>query len=715
MKHLFRFSIMLLTLLLPATANAYDFEVDGIYYNYFNVGNTVEVTYSPNSKGYSGDVTIPPVVTFNGSTYSVTAIGEGAFNRCDNLTSVSIPNSVTTIGYRSFYHSCNLETLIVESGNPNYDSRNNCNAIIETASNKLIAGCQNTVIPNSVITIGDFSFAHCTSLTSIAIPNSVTSIGYYAFISCTGLTSLTIPNSVTSIGDYAFYNCTGLTSLSIPNSVTDIGDYAFYNCSGLTSLTIPNSVTSIGYDALDGTAWYNNQPDGLIYAGLVAYEYKGTMPDGTSVILKDGTLSITDGAFFMCYGMISIAIPNSVIEIGEGAFSDCKGLTSIDIPNSVTTIGTGVFSGCYQLETLIVESGNPNYDSRNNCNAIIETASNKLIAGCQNTVIPNSVITIGEKAFAYCFSLTSLTIPNSVTIIGDEAFCCCWGLTEITIPNSVTSIGENAFDNCSGLTNIDIPNSVTFIGKRAFEDCSGLTSLTIPNSITSISRGTFCNCSGLTSLTIPNSVTTIGRSAFSGCFGLTNVIIPNSVTTIDEEAFYTCAGLTNMIIPNSVISIGSSAFAICSSLTNVSIPSSVTTIGNGAFYWCYALTDVYSYISDLLNVSVGANVFKYDIGETSEDFYSGRTLHVPNGTAASYQADENWYPYFGQIADDLLPNAHGDVNGDLEVNIADVNAVINIILGGNSNTSSGDVNGDGEINIADINSIINIILSGAEN
>ena len=235
---------------------AHDIEVanaDGvtIYYVWTNNQTEFAVSYRGSysysySNEYSGAVNIPESVTYNGKTYPVTSIGEHAFEYCNGLTSVTIPNSVTSIGYYAFGGCSGLTSIVVEEGNTVFDSRGNCNAIIKTADNELIAGCQNTLIPNSVTSIGRFAFSGCSGLTSVTIPNSVTSIGEGAFSGCSGLTSVTIPGSVTSIGDYAFSGCSGLTSVTIPNSVTSIGESAFSGCSGLTSVTIPNSVTSIG-------------------------------------------------------------------------------------------------------------------------------------------------------------------------------------------------------------------------------------------------------------------------------------------------------------------------------------------------------------------------------------------------------------------------------------------------------------------------------------
>ena len=330
-------------------------------------------------------------------------------------------------------------------------------------------------------------------ISSIRIAEGVTNVGAGAFALHEKIKNVELPNSITSIGDHAFKTCSGLTSLELPNSITSIGDFAFYGCSGLSHLVFPNSITSIGYAVVYGCS------------------------NLTNFVIPNSVTSIGDYAMNSCSSLKNIFIPHSVESIGKHAFYGCSELQSVVMGNSVTAIGAGAFGGCSGLTSIVVATNNPVYDSREDCNAIVETATNTLIAGCKETFIPNSVTSIGRSAFYDCSGLTSLELSNSITSIGDFAFYGCSGLSRLVLPNSITSIGEAVVYGCSNLTNLVIPNSVTSIGDHAMNRCSSLKNIFIPNSVESIGTYAFYGCSELQSVVMGNSVTAIGEGGFGGC------------------------------------------------------------------------------------------------------------------------------------------------------------------------------------------------------
>ncbi len=423
---------------------------------------------------------------------SVTSIGGYAFYGCSGLTSVTIPNSVTSIGEGAFEFCSDLTSVTIG------------NSVTSIGSSAFYgcSGLTSVTIPNSVTSIGNYAFYNCTGLASVIIGNSVTSIGNNAFNNCSGLTSVSLNSNeivsksyttgnnlknifgsqvkdyilgddVNGIGDYAFYNFSSLASINIGNGMTSIGYAAFYNCSGLTSVTIPNSVTSIGGNAFSGCTGLTSVTIPNSVTSIGGYAFSGCSGltsvtlNSNKIVSKKYTYSSNFTTFFGSQ-VKEYVLGDDVKGIGSYAFYGCSGLTSVTIGNSVTTIESYAFEGCSGLTSLKVEEGNPRYDSRNNCNAIIESSTNTLIAGCKNTTIPNSVTSIGSSAFYGCSGLTSITIPNSVTSIGNGAFRNCSGLTLVTIPNSVTSIGNYAFYNCTGLASVIIGNSVTSIGNDAY-------------------------------------------------------------------------------------------------------------------------------------------------------------------------------------------------------------------------------------------------------
>ena len=523
-------------------------------------------------------------------------LGDYVFYDCSGLTSLTIPSSVTSIGWSAFSGCSGLTSL---------------------------------TIPSSVTSIGGYAFAGCSGLTSLTILSGVTEIGNDAFSGCSGLTSLALPSSVTSIGESAFKGCSGLTSLTIPSSVTSIGGYAFAGCSGLTSLTILSGVTEIGNDAFSGCS------------GL------------TSLALPSSVTSIGESAFKGCSGLTSIyAYLEKIPKLGPNVFTGC------DAKNCILYVPKGTIDDYLVSEfgyfENIVEGINKDGLLTTQVTIKLDEAgtlpdrigenqkyliTNLKIVGKINGTDLKFIREMAGRDFNRKKTkgkLSILDLSEAKIVAGGSAYV---GYSE----NNYTSndkLGDYAFQGCSGLKSLTIPSSVTSIGYCAFSDCSGLTSLTIPSGVTSIGGGAFWGCSGLTSLTIPSGVASIDNHAFYGCSGLTSLTIPSGVTEIGNDAFSDCSGLTCLTIPSGVTSIGDYAFQGCSGLKSLTIPSSVTSIGESAFNSCSGLTSIYAYLEKI--PKLGYNVF---LGCYAKNC----TVYVPKGTYDAYKSSE--FGYFEKIVE----------------------------------------------------------------
>ena len=516
-----------------ASIQLYAFTIDNLSYQILG-GDSVAVSQSYMTvDATTGDIVVPETIMYNEVTYRVVTVR--SFFACQGITSVSLPNTITTIESAAF------------------------------------SGCTSMVsanIPNSVITIEESAFRDCSSLSSIIIGTNVKTIGEKAFRNCSNMSFVTIGDSVKSIGIEAFWGCSNLTKVEW--NAINCENYAIKTAAGYN---IPFSISISEFTIGENV---ERIPTALC---------KG-MTHLNSITIPNSVAKIGESAFSNCSGLTSVSIGTNVDSIGKKAFESCNSLTSVEwnskscadfkdnspFSASVNSITSFIFGN--EVERI------PAYLCYN-------------LKKITSIDLPESLRTIGNGAFYYCSSPTTLIIPNSVTTIGDGAFCGWKGITNLVIPNSVSSIGGSAFGDCSNMVSVHIPDSLSYISAYVFSNCTSLASITIPDSVSEIGEFAFNNCKKLTSIVFPENLYKIYWRAFYGCSGLRQIDMGTGLKQIGGEAFATCNSLRDVIIGESVEYIGSGAFQECNNLRSVTMPSSIINIENEPFWHSSSLHSIY--------------------------------------------------------------------------------------------------------------------------
>lgn len=408
-------------------------------------------------------------------------IGRQAFAGCKSLERIMLPASLLNIGSGIFAGCNSLNSIVIEKSNAQYVSPKGSNAVVDRTASVLVAGCNSTVIPHDVKTIGRG-----------------------AFYGCTGLTELVIPEVVEVIQDGAFEDCVNLKLLSLPESLRSIGNFAFSGCASLDSLFVPAGLTAI-------------HGGGNAFAGCTALKSIRVAPGNKTFDSRGNCNAIIETASnALRVGCATTVIPETVERLCSECFSG-SGLMSVSIPASVDSIEMSAFKDCRRLVKMAVASGNKVYDSRSGCNAIVETRTDKLIAGCNSTCIPADIKHIGPYAMAGMLTPSSLILPEGLETISRNAFSGCDYLEYVSIPNSVTTMGNGAFSDCIRLRSVDLNAQMGIVPDLTFAGCVALEHVTINNNATGVGYCAFQGCNRLSRLVLPQTITRIDRDAFKGC------------------------------------------------------------------------------------------------------------------------------------------------------------------------------------------------------
>ena len=449
------------------------------------------------------------------------------------------------------------------------------------------------------LTYGDFQY-------KIEDDNSCTITDYDGMASSLSIPSAINGHTVKQIDTGALSDNGIITSVTIPNGVTTIGFSAFNGCIKLERIKFSSNLDTVCENAFNNTKWFNNQPNGLVYVGKVAYKYKGDMPRNTKITVKSDTVSISESAFKDCANLTAILIPSSVKHIDKYAFYNCQGLTKLNFNDGIERIENDAFGSCEKLTSVNFS------ETLKSIGAFAFVECKKL----SEITIPQSVTSVGEYAFSGCENLASVTVSDDLPYVGGRAFektkwlnsqpdgvvyigKSAYGYkgdmpknTELSLKSGITNISGYAFYEEKNLTSVKIPETVSRIGNWAFLDCEGLKNVNIPDGVKRIESWTFSNCSSLTNITVPDSVTVLDGLAFSYCTNLKNIELSKNLTEIGMGALSHCTSLETIDIPDSVIIMDNIAMAGCSELKSVNIGSNLKTVGGQVFAGCTSLEKV---------------------------------------------------------------------------------------------------------------------------
>ncbi len=614
----------------------------------YTVGSSGEATITKYN-GKASYLRIPDTI----DGYPVTAIGDGAFQNNEYLTTLIIPDTIDSIGNSAFAGCTSLATL---------------------------------TLPDADFTIGQYAFNGCTSLSSLEVPSGVASMGFGAFRGCTSLSELSVPGSVyhkrTNYSDWGydhllsdvFPDCTSLRKVTVTGGA--VARYAFADYKqGLLTVVLGEGVSSVG----DSAFLRNTALKAVVWPSTLA-----SVPSGcfeactslTSITLPEGIESLGDSSFSGCASLTLVNLPSTLSQLGSSVFNGCTRLVSISVPEQVKTIGDSAFAGCVLLSRITLHEG-------------LEEIGKQSFSGCVRLVsvsLPGSLHTIDSSSFENCIALQAISFPDSVTSIGDSAFSGCTSLKSVGLPNSSFSVGRYAFNGCTSLISLEVPSSVALLGTCAFNGCTSLSELYVPGSVlhgrisysqpwydrllsnvfpgctslrkvtvtggavaveafadysqgsltvvldeavssvgdsaflrnttlktvvwpstlTAIPSGCFSGCTSMLSASLPEGVEVLGDSSFQGCTALASVGLPSSLLELRSSAFNGCTSLSSICIPNSVYSIGDSAFSGCIRLTSIELPEYLSSIESSAFSGCISLKQIA--LPDCVD-SIGSSAF----------------------------------------------------------------------------------------------------------